>query len=209
MDASFWHERWQTNQIGFHKSEVNPILLRHASRLSPMKGQSVFVPLCGKTKDLVWWRDQGLKVTGVELSPIACDDFFREEQIGHAKNHHHYQSESIELFQQDIFAFESLKGFDFIYDRAATIALPESMRPRYIEKIKSLMGPATKLLLLTIEYEQDKVSGPPFNVSEAEVRQAYSGMQIELLEEKSGPLDNPRFQNLEVSEKVFLISPLS
>lgn len=208
MDATFWHERWQTNQIGFHKSEVNPILLRHGARLSPIKGQSVFVPLCGKTKDLVWWRDQGLKVTGVELSPIACDDFFREESIPYTKNHHHYQSESIDLYQQDIFAFESLKGFDIIYDRAATIALPESMRPRYIEKIKSLMGPATKLLLLTIEYEQDKVPGPPFSVSEAEIRSAYSGMRIELLEVKSGPLDNPRFQNLEVSEKVFLISPM-
>lgn len=208
MDATFWHERWQTNQIGFHKSEVNPLLLRHASRLSLNKGQTVFVPLCGKTKDLVWWRDQGLKVTGVELSPIACDDFFREEKITYTKSHHHYQSESIDLYQQDIFTFKAPQGFDFIYDRAATIALPESMRPGYIEKIKSLMEPSTKLLLLTIEYPQDKVPGPPFSVSEAEIRKAFSGMQTELLEAKSGPLDNPRFQNLEVSEKVFLISPL-
>ena len=44
-------------------------------------GLSVFVPLCGKTLDMVWLCQQGHTVVGCELSEIAALDFFKENSI--------------------------------------------------------------------------------------------------------------------------------
>ena len=68
MDTDFWLQRWQENNIAFHRSEANPLLVTHFKALGLAKGSRVFVPLCGKTKDIAWLLSQGYSVEGAELS---------------------------------------------------------------------------------------------------------------------------------------------
>ena len=64
MELDFWHRRWQKQEIGFHLETVNPLLQRYWSRMDPASGGRVFVPLCGKSRDLAWLRAQGHEVIG-------------------------------------------------------------------------------------------------------------------------------------------------
>ena len=78
MDPNFWHERWQKKETGFHQPAVNDLLQLYWSRLGLEAGSEVFVPLCGRSLDMVWFADQGHRVIGAELSQIAIDEFFAE-----------------------------------------------------------------------------------------------------------------------------------
>jgi len=71
MDAAFWHEKWQNKQIGFHLDDVNPLLVTHFDALGLQAGQTVFLPLCGKTLDIAWLLGNGFQVRGVELHEPA------------------------------------------------------------------------------------------------------------------------------------------
>ena len=62
MEPDFWHQKWQSNEIGFHKAEANPLLVEHFSALGLDAGARVFVPLCGKTLDIRWLLAQGLSL---------------------------------------------------------------------------------------------------------------------------------------------------
>ncbi len=77
-DPEFWHAKWASNQIGFHLTDVNTLLTDHWHTTQPKREDRVFVPLCGKSEDLVWLAEKHNDVQGVELSPIAVRAFFAE-----------------------------------------------------------------------------------------------------------------------------------
>jgi len=212
MEAKFWLERWEKKEIGFHKAEVNSSLLAVSKEFHFQRGQRVFVPLCGKSVDLVWFSNQGLKVTGVEISPLACAEFFRENAISFTRrqNAHFevYASPQVEIWCGDFFEFQDSREFDLIYDRASNIALPPLMRPRYYQHLKSLIQAQTRLCLITIEYNQQLVEGPPFSVSEEEIRKVYSEFQITKLRDIELVMDNKKFEDAKVTtrEKIYCIS---
>ena len=62
MEHDFWHDRWESNRIGFHESAPNPLLTEHFPALSVPNSGRVFVPLCGKTLDIGWLLSQGQRV---------------------------------------------------------------------------------------------------------------------------------------------------
>lgn len=212
MDAQFWLDRWKNREIGFHKTVVNPSLLAVQKELDLKPGQKVLVPLCGKSLDMVWFSQQGLHVTGVELASAACDEFFAENHLKVQKEEKGggtlYSSDSIQLWCGDFFKFSENQKFDLIYDRAATIALPESLRAHYFKKTQSFLEMGARLCLITIEYDQKRIEGPPFSVSEPEIRKAYSQFKIVKWKDRVLPTDNPRFTEarIEVTEKIYWIS---
>jgi thiopurine S-methyltransferase len=180
MEADFWHQRWQQNQIGFHESEVNPTLVQHLPALGLAPGQRVFVPLCGKTLDLGWLVSQGFTVAGAELSELAVQQLFADlgiepvvKAVGQLV---HYKATGIDIFAGDIFNLSAdlLGQVDAIYDRAAMVALPEAMRLQYASHLVSITNTAPQLLI-TFEYDQRLMDGPPFCVPNDEVRQHYAG----------------------------------
>ena len=181
MEAEFWHSRWQDNLIPFHKARVNDYLERYYERLGLAKGDRVLVPLCGKSVDMVWLRDRGCAVTGVELSAIAVRDFFSEQGIAATENEDGaflvLEGEGISLLSGDFFALgsERTANISAVYDRAALIALPEEMRARYVDYLLSLLAPQVPMLLLTFEYPAHEIDGPPFSVNEEQVRALYEG----------------------------------
>lgn len=179
MEHDFWLARWRENQIGFHQAETNRALLKYLDRLQLAPGDKVFVPLCGKSLDLAWLQQQGLRVLGVELSSIAAADFFKEQgadaSISTVDGFESYRSGDIEILCGDYFSLSPAQLSDVrgIFDRAALIALPPEMRKSYTARMAELLAPGSRVLLVTMEYPQDQMGGPPFAVMEQEVRELY------------------------------------
>lgn len=178
MNPDFWHERWQANQIGFHQAQVTPLLERHWEAIAAPPEARVFVPLCGKSLDMVWFASRGHGVLGVELSQQAVDQFFAEHaltpEIWDSCYGRHHVANGIEIILGDVFALDAhaLSGCTAVFDRAALIALPPDLRQRYADVHASLPA-GCRGLLITLEYPQHEKSGPPFSVPEDEVQALY------------------------------------
>lgn len=199
MHAEFWKERWERHEIGFHLNEVNPCLLRHWGSLELAADASVLVPLCGKTLDMAWLAAQGFAVTGVELSERAVREFFADNDLPFVQSAagvlQRYEEEGISLLQGDFFAVEpeQVAGCNAFYDRAALIALPDPMRVAYVRQLERLLPADAVGLLVTLDYPQEQMDGPPFAVGDAVVEQLYGAWEVELLEAQDILPVNPRF----------------
>lgn len=200
MQAEFWQTRWARNEIGFHLNEVNPYLQRHWPALALPQGARVLVPLCGKSLDLGWLSAQGHTVVGVELSQQAVEDFFREQQVRpHIEQRGAftcYRSAGLEILCGDFFALEAsqLGVCQALYDRAALIALPAEMRVAYVAHLGTLLEPGTPGLLITLDYDQAQMNGPPFAVGDDEVQVLLAGTWCaETLEARDVLGENWRF----------------
>lgn len=178
MEHSFWHERWEANQLGFHRDSANPLLVDHLADLALGPGARVFLPLCGKTLDIGWLMEQGHAVAGAELSEIAIRDLFSDLEITPEVRtvgpFARWSAPGIDVFVGDIFDLttEILGPVDAVYDRAALVALPPEMRTRYAAHLRSLTQHARQLLI-TFAYDQSVMDGPPFSVVPEEVRKHY------------------------------------
>lgn len=187
MDAGFWHNRWQTNQTGWHERAVNPLLVTHFPSLNAPPGGRVFVPLCGKSLDLGWLLSRGYAVAGAELSELAVTQLFAdlgvEAHISELGTHKLFRGEKIDIFVGDLFDLsrDILGPVDAVYDRAALVALPEATRVTYSAHLKALTTLAPQLVI-GYEYDQAAVAGPPFSVTPAELHRHYSdGYALTLL----------------------------
>jgi thiopurine S-methyltransferase len=178
MDSGFWHEKWTQKELGFHRSQPNPLLVKHFDKLALSPNSRIFLPLCGKTRDISWLLGHGYRVVGSELVATAVDQLFEElaivPTISQSGQLLRYSAHHIDIHVGDIFELDRavLGHIDAIYDRAALVALPEQMRTRYAEHLMAMSGSATQLLI-TFEYDQTVMNGPPFAVDEAEVRRHY------------------------------------
>jgi len=179
VDASFWHDKWARGEIGFHEGQANAHLVAHFERLALPPGSRVFLPLCGKSRDLGWLLERGYRVVGIELSQVAISQLFEDlgltPQVTTAGALTHYAVEDMDIFVGDVFALtaEALGPVDAIYDRAALVALPPQTRPRYAAHLVAIASAAPQLLV-TFEYDQSRLDGPPFSVAGAEVEALYA-----------------------------------
>ena len=183
MEPSFWHNRWQTNQTGWHERDVNPLLIAHFPSLNLTPGGRVFVPFCGKSLDLGWFLSQGYTVAGAELSELAVTQLFAElgmkPTISEAGKHTLFRGKKIDIFVGDLFDLsrETLGPVDAVYDRAALVALPEAMRVQYTAQLKTLTALAPQLVI-GYEYDQTVVPGPPFSVTPDELHRHYGDSYV-------------------------------
>jgi thiopurine S-methyltransferase len=179
MDPSFWHQRWEKNEIAFHEGKANPLLVKHFNELSLAKGRRIFVPLCGKTLDIAWLLSNGYRVAGAELSQRAIEQLFMElgvaPEISAVGAGEQWSANNLDIFVGDIFALSKkiLGPVDAIYDRAALVAFPEDMRIRYTAHLTEIAGKAPQLLIC-YDYDQSLMEGPPFSVSNEEVHRHYA-----------------------------------
>jgi len=201
MEADFWLQRWEANQIGFHQDEVNLHLERHWPGLGLAPGSRVLVPLCGKSRDLLWLAGQGHAVIGVELSEIAVRDFFAENGLEATVREQgpfrEWRCDEIRILQGDFFDLDTrlLGAVAGVYDRAALVALPANMRGRYVAHLYQLLRRGTRMLLVSMEYPQDEMEGPPFSVSAEEIRERYgAGFAVEEIDRIDILDENPRFR---------------
>lgn len=200
MNFEFWHQRWADNQIGFHQSAPTPLLLKHWPTLGVDAGATVFVPLCGKSLDMVWLASRGYRVLGVELSRVAVEQFFAEHGLTpdthESRYGTHYRAGGIEIILGDAFGLDTevLANCTAIFDRAAMIALPPPMRLRYAGEVYARMPAGCRGLLVTLEYPQAERDGPPFAIAEAEICERYApAWDIDLLERRPIQPDHPGY----------------
>jgi thiopurine S-methyltransferase len=178
MDAGYWHERWEKSEIGFHERDGNALLVRHFASATGVRGGRVFLPLCGKTRDIGWLLSQGYRVVGAELSRLAVDQLFAElalepaiSDLGKLKR---LGSDGVEIFVGDIFDLGAsvLGPVDVVYDRGALVALPEATRLSYAAHMVQITDAAPQFLV-TFEYDQAEMAGPPFSMSGEGIHNCY------------------------------------
>ncbi len=216
MTHDYWLERWVHEETGFHQDEINPYLRQYWPTLQLTPHSEVFVPLCGKSHDMRWLREQGHAVLGVELSPIAVQAFFEEnnetpQQITD-KKFTRYQANDMGILLGDFFDLsqDDLAQTSAVFDRASIVALPSKTRQRYVQHLVNILPPATQILLITFDYPQAEMTGPPFAISPDEVKTLYQPhAEIRLLSQKNILADNVRFQERGLSqlhERVYLLT---
>lgn len=191
MQADFWHQKWQDNKIGFHGAAPNSLLTANFNKLNLAKPSRIFLPLCGKTLDISWLLENGHHVIGAELSQMAIEQLFEqlklEPQISTVGKLKHYKTQNIDIFVGDVFDLtsEMIGTIDVIYDRAALVALPEVTRSKYAKHLMNITQTARQLLIC-YEYDQSLRQGPPFSVSDEEVKRHYAeNYEIHLLEKST------------------------
>ena len=216
MQAEFWHKRWEAKEIGFHQSQINAHLQQFWHQLGLKTGTRVFVPLCGKSRDMLWLAGQGHSLVGVELSPLAVAEFFQENnlipRLTQTGAFERWEADGIRLLCGDFFALDGSELTDVagVYDRASLIALPPAMRKAYARHLTAILPPSAGVLLVTLEYPQTEMRGPPFSVSEAEIRDLYeTHYHVELMFVHDALAEYPRFQKrglTRLTEKVYRLA---
>ena len=213
MEADFWLARWQNNELGFQLDTAHTLLTQCLETVIG-DSTSVFVPLCGKSPDMVFLSQQ-LSVLGAELSEIACCDFFSEHKLAYKLTENgqfkRFDGEQICLLQGDFFALqpEQVADCQLVYDRAALIALPPAMRQQYAAKLSALFPAGVRVLLISLEYPQHEKQGPPFAVHYDELVMLFPNAQIELLAEMDltgRGFARRRFETSSLIEKAYCIT---
>jgi thiopurine S-methyltransferase len=217
MDPDFWLQRWQNNEIGFHQHEINTHLKQFWSKLGLPANGRVFVPLCGKSRDMLWLASQGNAVLGVEISPVAVLAFFDENSLPKEQipenDFIRWRCDTVDILCGDFFALQQSELAEVVgvYDRASLIALPPPLRKRYARHLISILPADARILLVTMEYSESEMAGPPFPVAEQEVRDLYQSVyNIDVVYKQDILEENPRFKNKGLTglvEKVYVLSP--
>lgn len=200
VQREFWLERWQNNEIGFHLADVNPRLRQYWPALGVPEGAGVFVPLCGKSLDLHWLAGQQHPVVGVELAEAAVRAFFAEAGL-HPRLERDvrwscYVHEALRIYCGDFMDLTAreLRGVGGVYDRAALVALPPRMREHYVDHLLRIVPDGACILLVTFEYDQSRIPGPPHAVLEDEVNALYGARcDVELLAREQVRMIPPAF----------------
>ncbi|ATZ73044.1 thiopurine S-methyltransferase [Idiomarina sp. X4] len=212
MEASFWHERWENQQIGFHRPEAHEMLRRYFKKVAK-PGATVFVPLCGKSNDMLWLLDNCYRVFGIELSDLAVKQFFSDNDLtptvtqkGKFKE---YALGELVIWVGDFFELtgKDLADVDAWYDRAAMVALPPEMRRHYVKQLSEQLPERAQGLLITLQYPAGFREGPPFSVSEGEVESGFGQrFSIEQLESDEGILNGEKPEDNPVTEQVYQLT---
>lgn len=191
----YWCNRWRDNQTGWHLADPHPSLVANLSKILPTTTATttngattttpkpvVFVPLCGKTVDLVYLRNHNFRALGCELSEQAVTEFFAE--LGEApkktrinENVEKWEVENIAILLGNIFDIPSLEMAGFpgdqvaaVFDRASLVALPDSIRGQYVEHVKKLTNNSNQIL---VTFEHTRPTAPPHSISEELVHKYY------------------------------------
>ncbi|WP_394848671.1 thiopurine S-methyltransferase [Pendulispora brunnea] len=209
MDATFWIDRWAVGKIAFHEGNANTYLSRHVERLG--EARRILVPLCGKAEDLAYLAGRGHHVVGVELVEDAARAFFAEHgatpDVRPRGAFTAYSAGTITILVGDMFATtpEVLGPVDALYDRAALVALPPDMRARYARHLRTLLPSGAPGLVVTLEYDQSRIDGPPFAVLEAELREHYRGLTVEFLSHGPSVVTKFRDAGIEGKDRCFFV----
>lgn len=205
LDHTYWHKRWQDGETGWHQTDVSPSLRAHWPVLGLAGKERVLVPFCGKSLDMRWLAEQGHEVLGVEFSRLPIEQFFAEQQwqptITQQKDGLHYRAGRIEIIEADLFQVDraTLAGCQAVYDRGALIAQPQEQRARYLDHIYAALPTGCRGLLLTVDYMQSEMAGPPFAVTAAELETHLAEWQVERLQREDILAASPRFVQQGVS----------
>lgn len=201
MHADFWQQCWDNKQAGFHLRCTNPNLPRYWPQHFFEPGDTVFVPLCGKSLDLLWFVEQGLRVVAIELIETAVLEFFQENNLLFTRRQ---RDNFIEFSSGDICVlcgdFFDLKAADLVecrgfYDRAALVSWRAEGREKYATHLVSILPEGCCGLMLVVDYEQEQMQGPPFAVGAPTMKVLFGqGCEITKIGERDILCYEPNFR---------------
>jgi len=198
MKLEYWLDRWLNHQIGFHEEHGSSLLREFWPTVCVKSPCQVFVPLCGKSKDISWLADHNHRVSAVEISELAVSAFFSEAGLNPTQTEQDgfvvWTAGKVKIWQGDFFKLQAhhLDSPAFIWDRDALVALPVQWRQRYITHM-ALICPAAVMLLATVEYAQEEMQGPPFSVSKTDLQHYLGDRHLDCLYRKDVLQAFPRF----------------
>ena len=216
MEPDYWLTKWASDEIGFHRDRPHQYLDLFIDGTRARGGRRVFVPLCGKTLDMVVLRAAGFEVVGVELSEQALRDFSAGHGLAMTERRDGeltvFEAPGYTLYQGDFFALTAaqLAGIDAIFDRGATVALPPAMRSDYVRRLLERC-PKAWSLTVTLAYDQQEMDGPPFAIDGAMLQALYGDARdIALLKQRDILAEEPHFIDKglsALSESAYAIRP--
>jgi thiopurine S-methyltransferase len=216
MEPEFWMVRWQRGEIGFHQDDINPHLVKFWPDIAVAPSAPVFVPLCGKSRDMAWLHERGHTIWGVEISPLAVAHFFTEHGFEPrrrvVRDMRLYCADRYNIYQGDFFKLRPrhLPRISAVYDRASLVALPPPMRTRYVRHLARLLAQGARILLVSVDYPSHQMQGPPFAVDDAEVRGLFGArFEVRSLLARNVLDESPRFRErglTRLEERVYLLT---
>ncbi len=180
MQAEFWYNSWEMGgtKTSFHLPKVHPYLTKHFPP-ERLYGKRILVPLCGKTKDMAYFRQYASHVIGVELVEKAVYGFFQEQSLVYTEKNDIFEAERLTIICNDLMELThaDIGPIDLIYDRASLVALPMEMRQRYIRKVNELLPIGAQQFVNTLEYAPD-LDEPPFSITPTEIASYYGANHV-------------------------------
>lgn len=216
-DNELWQQSWRDRKMDFHQEVVNPHLVRFWEKLTLPPGSTIFVPLCGKSLDLVWLAAQGHRVIGVELSPLAVRAFFKENKIQAARRPAGrftcWENGRISILCGDFFELSSndLGVIAAVFDRASLTALPEDIRGAYLAHLRQIVPASCKIMLLTTEEPEEGETQYQDFAAADEISSLYLDrfdMELAHVESVFEADPDPAIKTpVRVEQKVYLLTP--
>jgi thiopurine S-methyltransferase len=190
MEKEFWNLKWEKDQIGFHQDEYNPYMIKYFEQFAN-QDLHVFIPLAGKTKDILWFLAHGFRVTAIEIIEKAVIDFHQDNNIKADKKANCYHSNNLDFYHGDVFEL-ALNEYDFIYDRASLIAFPIDLRNKLIHYYSELINKGATLFSIVINYDESLMQGPPFSISSKNFCKYFEGFSINEIHKTNSKLNNDK-----------------
>lgn len=217
-DNELWQQCWRDSETeDFHQHAVNANLIKFWPGLGLSASDRVFVPLCGKSLDLLWLASQGHPVVGVELSPIAVGAFFAESRLAVTSTRDgkftRWQSGRIDILCGDFFDLTAadLGDITVVFDRASLTALPEELRHAYLAHLRKILPDQCRMFLLTTEEpDDDETQDQAFAIAD-EITSLYTlafDIQLRHVESILEPAPEPSGEPpVRIEHKVYLLTP--
>lgn len=179
MPKIFWTDVWNEGSIRFHQKSYNPQMVEFFKDID-LTNKSVFIPLAGKSLDILFFKEKGSQVIAVEFVESAIIDFFKENNLSFKKINNTYLADNITFYHQDFFEHQSTISYDVIYDRASQVVFDKDHRPAYYAHLQNFLKTDTILLLFSVDHTGPDTYGPPFKITEEEIKKHYAKAGIDL-----------------------------
>jgi len=170
-----WNECYAHGETPWEKGEATPVLAEVMERHGEVFQGRVLVPGCGHGHDARWLAARGMRVTGVDIAPLAIE----KAQAMDVKK-------QVDFRLADLFALpdDMLGAFDLVWEHTCLCALPLKLRTQYAQGVRSALkaeGLVAGVFFMNPEMEPGE-QGPPFGISEEELETLWRGVGLETVD---------------------------
>ena len=202
--TGIWESMWVGNMAGWHEADGNAMMWKRFPQLiadnfpdRQPHDLRVFVPLCGKAKDMYLLYKMGFTVTGVEFASQPIAEFFAENSITtqntpKTKTDKQYTASKdgrIQIGQGDLFRYTTdnlpFPEYDIIWDRGSFEAINNEDRPRYVDLLSRLLTKQGFYFMHSTDYDLSEYRGPPLAANTDVIKKYFADMSVEFLDRES------------------------
>jgi len=150
---------------GWDTGRVAPELKKAVEEGKVERGRAVVLG-CGLGTNAIYLAERGFDVTGVDVAPAA---------LTHAGQKAREAGVNVRWMVADVLALPELEPFDFIFDRGCYHHVSQYNAAGYVECVRRLSRPGTRLLILAASANAERRGGPP-RIKEEEIRNDFSAL---------------------------------